>query len=96
MAGVICSGDGDDTDDLVILYWWTGFGSTEVMAGCGTGNGGGEGDFYGQGTGRNGGVLEMEFYLFSIYIFVVNILSSRNSANWLQGAFINKRSYYYY
>ena len=28
-----------------------------------------------------------------MYIFIVNILSSRNSANWLQGIFINKRSY---
>ena len=36
------------------------------------------------------------YFKFSIYIFIVNILSSRNSANWLQGVFVNKRSYYYY
>ena len=29
-------------------------------------------------------------------IFIVNIFFSRNSANWLQGVFVNKRSYYYY
>ena len=33
--------------------------------------------------------LYVIYFKFSIYIFVVNILSSRNSANWLQGVFIN-------
>ena len=38
--------------------------------------------------------LYVIYFKFSIYIFIVNILSARNSANWLQGVFINKRSYY--
>lgn len=32
------------------------------MVGCGSENGGGDGEFDGEGSGRNGGVLEMEFY----------------------------------
>ena len=38
----------------------------------------------------------MQYILNSRYIFIVNTLFSRNSANWPQGVFINKRSYYYY
>ena len=37
-------------------------------------------------------ILTQDSFLKSKGIFFVNILSSRNSANWLLGVFVNKRS----